>query len=80
MSGGDGGGYGKLPPVDQDPLNEGAVIKNPNFLCGHRKGHSPSLTTIGSLYTLFFVVTSAHTLLGPFILLLRLVDHKLCLD
>ena len=30
MSGGDvgDGGDGKLPPVDHDPLNEGAVIKN----------------------------------------------------
>ena len=38
------------------------------------------MTPIGSVYTLFFVVTSAHTLLGPFILMLRLVDHTLCLD
>ena len=32
------------------------------------------------MYTLLFVVTSAHTLLGPFILMLRLVDQTLCLD
>ena len=42
-------------------------IKNSKFLCGHRKGHSPCLTPIWSLYTLLFVITSAHTLLGPFI-------------
>ena len=41
--------------------------KNSKFLCGYRKGHSPCLTPIGSLYTLLFVITSAHTLLGPFI-------------
>jgi hypothetical protein len=52
----------------------------PNFLCGHRKGHSPFLTPKGSVYTLFFVVTSAHTLLGPFILMLRLVDQRVYLD
>ena len=31
MSGGDGGGDGKLPPVDHDPLNEGAVIKKNDY-------------------------------------------------
>ena len=40
-------------------------LKNSKFLCGHRKGHSPHSTPLGSLYTLLFVVTSAHTLLGP---------------
>ena len=35
-----------------------------NFLCGHSKGHSPFLYPIGSVYTLLFVVMSAHTLLG----------------
>ena len=55
-------------------------IKIPNFLCGHRKGHSPFLTPIGSVYTLHFFITSAHTLLCPFIIMLRLVDHTLCLD
>ena len=40
-------------------------LKNSKFLCGHRKGHSPHSTPMGSLYTLLFVVTSAHTLLGP---------------
>ena len=34
--------------------------KIPNFLCGHHKGHSPFSTPIGSVYTLLFVVTSAH--------------------
>ena len=28
--GGPGGGDGKLPPVDHDPLNEGAVGKSVN--------------------------------------------------
>ena len=56
------------------------IIKIPNFLCGHRKDHSPFSTQIGSVYTLFCVVTSAHTLLGQFILMLRLVEHTLCLD
>ena len=32
------------------------------------------------LCTLHFVGRSAHTLLGPFILMLRLVDHTLCFD
>ena len=45
----------------------------PNFLCGHRKGHSPFLTPKGSVYTLFFAVTSAHTLLGPFILIIIII-------
>jgi hypothetical protein len=52
----------------------------PNFLCGHRNGHSLFFTPKGSVYTLFiytvimlsslcttkphFVVTSAHTLFG----------------
>ena len=31
MSEGDGGRYGKLPPVDHDPLNEGAVIKKNDY-------------------------------------------------
>ena len=32
MSGdGGGGGDGKLPPVDHDPLNEGAVIETKGF-------------------------------------------------
>ena len=35
--------------------------KNSKFLCGHRKGHSPFSTPIGSVCTLLFVVTSAHT-------------------
>ena len=35
---------------------------------------------IGSMYSLLFVVMSAHTLLGPFILMLRPVDQTLCLD
>ena len=30
-------------------------------------GHRPCLTPIWSLYALLFVITSAHTLLGPFI-------------
>ena len=55
-------------------------LTNPKFLCRHRKGHSLFLTPIGSVYTLFFVVMSAHTLLGPFILILRLVDQTLRLD
>jgi hypothetical protein len=41
------------------------------FLCGHRKGHSPSSTLIVSVDNLLFVVTSAHTLLEPV--------HTLCL-
>ena len=41
--------------------------KNSKFLCGHRKGHTPCLTPIWSLYTLLFVITNAHNLLGPFI-------------
>ena len=53
------------------------VTKISKFLCGHRKGHSPFLTLLGSVYTYLCVVTSAHTLLGPFILILRLI---LCLD
>ena len=32
------------------------------------------------MYTLLFVVTNAHTLLGPFILMLRLLDQALYLD
>ena len=55
-------------------------LKNSKFLYGHRKGHSPFSTPIGSVYTLLFVVESADTLLGPFILMLRLVDQTLCLD
>ena len=51
-------------PTTEDNLK---VLKNSKFLCGHRKGHSPCLTPIWSLYTLLFVITSAHTLLGPFI-------------
>jgi hypothetical protein len=35
---------------------------------------------IWSVHTLFFLVTSAHTLLGPFIVLLKLMDQTLCLD
>jgi hypothetical protein len=42
-------------------------LKNSKFLCGHRKGHSPCFNPIGSMYTLLFVITSLHTLLGPFI-------------
>jgi hypothetical protein len=34
------------------------------FFCGHRKGHSPLTTPIGSVYTLLFVVTSADTCLA----------------
>ena len=48
------------------------ISKKSKFLCGHRKGHSPCLTLIGSVYTLRFIVSSAHTLLGPFILMLML--------
>ena len=55
-------------------------LKIPNFLCGHRKGHSLFSTPIGSVYTLLFVVTSAQTLLVPFIHMLRLVDQTLCSD
>jgi hypothetical protein len=33
-----------------------------------------------SAFILLFFVMSAHTLLGPFILMLMLVDHTLCLD
>ena len=46
--------------------------QNSKFLCGLRKGHSPFQTPIGSLYTFHFVY--------PFILMLRLMDHKLCFD
>jgi hypothetical protein len=38
------------------------------------------LTPKGSGYTLLFVVMSAHTLLGPFILMLRLVDQTVYMD
>ena len=38
------------------------------------------LSLIGSVYTFLFVVTSAHTLIGPFILMFRLLDQTLCLD
>jgi hypothetical protein len=44
------------------------------------KGHSLFLTPIRSVYTLHFVFASAHTLFRPFILMLRPVDHTLCLD
>ena len=51
-----------------------------NCLCGHCKSPSSFSNTIGSVSTLLFVITSAHTLLGPVVLMLRLVDHTLCLD
>jgi hypothetical protein len=78
-----GGGSQRLANVGSLALLHSACKyynKNSKFLCGHRKGHSPFLTPIWSVYTLLLVFTSAHTLLGPFILMLRLVDRTLCLD
>ena len=52
---------------ERQPENKGKT----NFkkvqipFCGHRKGHSPHSTPIGSLYSLLFVVKSVHTLFGP---------------
>ena len=39
------------------------------------KNTARSLTPIVSVYTLLVFVKSAHTLLGPYILMLRLVDQ-----
>ena len=45
------------------------TTKISKFLCGHRKGHSPFFTPVGSMY-MHFVVIRAHTLLGPFLVML----------
>ena len=67
-------------PGPRSSMEAAHCLKNAKFLCGHLKGHSPLFTPVGSLHTLFFVVTSAHILLGPFTLMLRLLDQALYLD
>ena len=67
---GDGGG-GELPYVDHLPFER----KNPKFPLHTPQRPQPVFDT-----NKLFVVMSAHTLLGPFILQLGLVDQTLCLD
>ena len=48
--------------------------KNANTFADTAKA-TARLTTIGSGYILLFVVRRAHTLLGPFVFMLMLVDQ-----
>ena len=59
-------------------IQQGFIIqKNSKFLLRTPQRQQPVLTTIGSLNNLLFFVTSARTLLGPFILMLSCTVIKL---